>query len=350
MSSLLHIHGAHTPAGDLPGVCFTLRRAVPAAAPRLVVQASDGCLVLSVDGRDHLFARVHPHLQGVHIGVAPTPELGALPPIRVDTIRAVESASRDHEPFAWARWFARAVAEANLFAPGDYAITEALDGTDASGRGDVGAAPSSLVSLDPVAPCLDAPRVSWLDWFGDDRDVLRLRQPSAVDAARVRAWRRRACDGTLPPVLLWFVAGLDTCVLLDGHDRLLAAREEGVAPRLLVLWRYSVARRSVDRARQEGLVGELRDRRAHPSARRPALSTDQENKLLLEAFPPSVRLHPTTRATALRGGAAAFAQRARAALGARVDERFLLGREPEGEAIGCSTERCGPALGWIPGS
>lgn len=350
MPSTLHIHGAHTPAGDLPGVCFTLRGHAPAAAPRLLVEAGNGHLVLSVDACDHLFARVHPHLQGVRVAVAPTHELGALSPIRVDAMRAVERASREHEPFAWAQWFARAVADANLFAPGDYAITEARDGSDPSLRIDAGAAPLSLVSLDPVVPCLDAPSVSWLDWFGDDRDVLRLRVPSAVDAARVRAWRKRARDGTLPPVLLWFVTGLDTCVLLDGHDRLLSAREEGVAPRLLVLWRYALTRRSIDRARQEGLVGELRDRRAHPSARRPALSTGQENALLVAAFPPPVRLCPITRATSLQGGAAAFAQRARAALGGGVDERFVLGREPVGESTGCSAARCGADLGWVPGS
>ena len=40
----------------------------------------------------------------------------------------------------------------------------------------------------------------------------------------------------MPPILLWFVHGLETTVILDGHDRLRAAIAEGVVPRALVLW------------------------------------------------------------------------------------------------------------------
>lgn len=345
-----HLHGDHSPAGDLPGLRFALRPESPAVEPRLVVEAMAGRIIVRIDGNDHLFARAHPHFQGVHVGIAPRAAIAALPPIHADDVRTVERAAREGTPHAWARWFAGVIAGSHLFAPGDHAITEAQDGSPEQPHIVAGAAPSSLVFLEPVTPCLSAPTTSWLDWFGDDRDVLRLRTPSPPDAARVKAWRKRARDGTLPPVLLWFVAGLDTCVLLDGHDRLLAAREEGVAPRLLVLWRYTTEARAVCVARQQGLLEELHTRRENPTVRRPAVPTDQENRLLLEAFPPPVRLHPTTRAVALRGGAAAFAARARAALWVDVDERFLAGREPAGESTGCSVARCGADLGWAPGS
>ncbi|WP_067967055.1 hypothetical protein [Nocardiopsis trehalosi] len=63
-------------------------------------------------------------------------------------------------------------------------------------------------------------------WHG----VLPLRPLSAPDAPRVRALRKHARDGTLAPVLLWWVSFLDGWLLLDGHDRAAAALAEGAAP------------------------------------------------------------------------------------------------------------------------
>lgn len=63
--------------------------------------------------------------------------------------------------------------------------------------------------------------------------VVPLRSPSPPDAARVKAWRKHARDGTLPPMLALWVSGLDLYVLLDGHDRLLAALLERVTPGLV---------------------------------------------------------------------------------------------------------------------
>ncbi|MDB4929799.1 MAG: hypothetical protein JWM10_2283 [Myxococcaceae bacterium] len=59
--------------------------------------------------------------------------------------------------------------------------------------------------------------------------LLPLRRPSPADSGRVKAWRKVARDGALPPVLVHYVAALTTFALLDGHDRYAAARAEGVA-------------------------------------------------------------------------------------------------------------------------
>lgn len=65
----------------------------------------------------------------------------------------------------------------------------------------------------------------------------RLRPLSAEDAPRVRAHRTHARDGTLAPVLLWWVTALDGWLLLDGHDRAVAALAEGRTPPCVVLTR-----------------------------------------------------------------------------------------------------------------
>ncbi|MFF4254881.1 hypothetical protein ACFY1L_27105 [Streptomyces sp. NPDC001663] len=68
-------------------------------------------------------------------------------------------------------------------------------------------------------------------WHG----VLPLRRLSPPDAPRVKAYHKHAREGTLAPVLLWWVSFLDGWLILDGHDRAVAALEEGAVPPCVVL-------------------------------------------------------------------------------------------------------------------
>lgn len=60
---------------------------------------------------------------------------------------------------------------------------------------------------------------------------------SNPDAARVKAWRGLVREGCLPPVLLRWISGLKCCVVLDGHDRIVAVQAERVAPQVRILAR-----------------------------------------------------------------------------------------------------------------
>ncbi|MFJ4749190.1 hypothetical protein [Streptomyces albogriseolus] len=79
----------------------------------------------------------------------------------------------------------------------------------------------------------------YVDWFlhSVSWEVLPLRPMPRADDSRVKAYRKQARDGTLPPVLLWWVSGLDCHLILDGHARLAAAIAESVEPPLLELHR-----------------------------------------------------------------------------------------------------------------
>lgn len=72
-------------------------------------------------------------------------------------------------------------------------------------------------------------------WHG----ILPLRRLSASDGPRVKAYRKHVRDGTLAPVLLWWVDHLDGWLILDGHDRAVAALAEGRVPECVVLTRVS---------------------------------------------------------------------------------------------------------------
>jgi hypothetical protein len=79
----------------------------------------------------------------------------------------------------------------------------------------------------------------YIDWFvhSGSWEILPLRPMPDAGDARVKAYRKQARDGTLPPVLLWWVSGLDCHLILDGHARLAAAIAESTTPPVLFLHR-----------------------------------------------------------------------------------------------------------------
>ncbi|MGX6600769.1 hypothetical protein ACWKSP_01330 [Micromonosporaceae bacterium Da 78-11] len=77
----------------------------------------------------------------------------------------------------------------------------------------------------------------YLDWLAGWHGVVPLKPLPAVGFGRVKALRKQARDGTLPPLLLLESSGLAGLLLLDGHCRLVAAQAEGVEPATVVLGR-----------------------------------------------------------------------------------------------------------------
>ncbi|AYH05572.1 hypothetical protein [Pectobacterium parmentieri] len=77
-------------------------------------------------------------------------------------------------------------------------------------------------------------KVSLVDWWWGG-NLLLGRYAVKTETGRLKWWRKKCREGTLPPVLVWYVAGLASFVILDGHYRLQAAIEEGIPPLFLVL-------------------------------------------------------------------------------------------------------------------
>ena len=104
-------------------------------------------------------------------------------------------------------------------------------------------------------------------WHG----ILPLRPLSPPGAGRVKAYRKHAREGTLAPVLLWWVSFLDGWLILDGHDRAVAALAEGRTPESVVLdqvsgeetWRRVAAEVTKDHERR---MGELAPHSDDPAA------------------------------------------------------------------------------------
>ncbi|SEL47729.1 hypothetical protein [Streptacidiphilus jiangxiensis] len=196
--------------------------------PQLRVEMGEGGrLLVRQGGRPLLLGRLAPGNQGVHLGRLPGYR-PVLPPLRATTVRRQPD---------WTHWCADRLAES---ADGPLHVDRWLlrEGSPPEyawhGRG------GDLVTDWPY---------SYLDWGDGWNGIVPLRPLSAPDDGRVAAYRRQIREGAVAPILLWWITGLDGWLLLDGHDRLVAAREEGVRrPAALIL------SRGLDAARQSELL------------------------------------------------------------------------------------------------
>ncbi|MEU1212488.1 hypothetical protein ABZ424_08525 [Streptomyces sp. NPDC005790] len=196
--------------------------------PGLCVLAVRPRLLVSQRARPVLLAVVDEHLQGVDFWR--TDEYRSfVPPLRADVARALAGS-----PERWAHRFARYLVDS----PGSPLhegrwLLSCESPLRRWRHADVSHAEywsSMLVEGHPDG---------YIDWFvhSGSLEVLPLRPMPDADDSRVKAYRKQARDGTLPPVLLWWVSGLDCHLILDGHARLAAAIAESVEPPLLQVHR-----------------------------------------------------------------------------------------------------------------
>ncbi|MCA9605678.1 MAG: hypothetical protein KC619_08795 [Myxococcales bacterium] len=173
---------------------------------------------------------------------------GILPPITAREARATT------EPMGWMKRFARALerSAASPLGRGTWELSELVPSAgphascSAARRGDARSArdpergPPDAYGL---RASLTLPHVWFEPWgVNGSLGVFPLRDAPSSETARLRAWRKHAREGTLPPVLLYWVGALDMYLLVDGHIRLQAALEEDVSPCVIALWQPQVLR------------------------------------------------------------------------------------------------------------
>jgi hypothetical protein len=203
---------------------------VPNDHPRgaLVLESARHSFVrIALDAQTLVWARVHPQLAGIAWARAEREPLRVIAPIRAAEARTVTD---------WPAWFGAAVVRSDRcwLRPGTWGLSTLAHV----------AGLHVVVDTDEIAPdtraldaALDLP-ASFLERYRLDGSgrVIPLRTASRPDAARVKSWRKHAREATLPPILVGWVSALDVYVVLDGHDRLLAARLEKTKPEAVGLY------------------------------------------------------------------------------------------------------------------
>lgn len=196
--------------------------------PDLRVEVTSGLrMLLRQQDRPLLFARIAAGYRGVNF-LRAAPIRSPIAACRADRARALAAHGPDEAIARWAYQFAGELASttAGPLHRGRWIITR-FEGHPRVSH----LRPAERWQL-PTGE-----NNGYLNWFTTPSpfDVVPLRTPSPPDNSRIKAYRKQVRDGTLPPVLLWWISGLCAHVVLDGHDRFAAALAEDREPPILVL-------------------------------------------------------------------------------------------------------------------
>ncbi|WP_455818622.1 ParB/Srx family N-terminal domain-containing protein [Pseudomonas cerasi] len=282
-------------------VGMELHNPKPARQPILVMHSGHhGRMALSLLGTPLFWASMLKDYSGLWL-VFNTAHPGPhrlLPPITSQALELICHAGPEAWIGEWCRYFARHLLTSDipLLSAGRWLLRPMLPTAPV--------APYSLQQKHPVAswrfhapahsgnigfswslfgeeiPELTAPaRVSQVDWWWRGNPLL-ARYAVQPDAGRLKWWRKKSREGTLPPVLVRYVAGLGSFVILDGHYRLQAAIEEGIPPQFLVLSELAERIIPPDPMHQEKITRAL----AIQQQKNPAVNIDGVNQTLINLY------------------------------------------------------------------
>lgn len=297
--------------------------------PFRIEYASGGLMRLVTGGRPILWARPRQYWQGVWLLAPDTsrerPAL-PLPPLSSDTIRTIRGKPRSAAWFSqWARVFVRGLTESSstVLHEGSWELTSGsspgpsrpTSSRDAYGVIDLGRGPGR-------------PGQAYESWaLNGSGALVAARGSSPDDAGRVKAFRKRARDGTLPPALLLFVSGLDLWVILDGHDRLRAAAIEGVPLPWVKLCPIREVTYDPDERMRAAVLRNSNTALAQGGSE-PGPALDKINERLVRAFSDARFVVSKTRAAPIPGGSERWireVQEQLALLGPSADRAILPG-------------------------
>lgn len=134
--------------------------------------------------------------------------------------------------------------------------------------------------------------VDW--WFGGYR--LLPRYTVEPQSSRLKYWRKVAREGKLPPVLVWYISGLASYIILDGHLRLQAAYDENIPPSFIVLSQYHECSYEPDPAAIEKVQRAI----AHQMDKTPRPDVRKVNQTLISLYQNRYGRH-STRSRAILG-------------------------------------------------
>ncbi len=187
--------------------------------PSWRVEAAPPCMRLIREGRPLLWARrLRTYAQGIQWLLGAEDEPSPLPSLQAREVDSVQEAPLSEPWFGdWARHFARAL-DASPFSPlheGTWSLKRVFPFEDSKARQ---GAPAEASSWERVYAhgVMDYPRQPFaehVEWgIGWPDQLLGLKHPSRLSPSRLKVWRKRAREGTLPPVLILDVSPLGgTC-------------------------------------------------------------------------------------------------------------------------------------------
>ncbi|WP_409297762.1 hypothetical protein [Pseudomonas sp. KCJK8993] len=222
-------------------------------------------------------------------------ECRLLAPIDSPTVEQHAALAPERRIKAWSRYFvSRLGASARHFLTPGYWLAQGLVAEPSStGNGldkwrftsrvdPLTHVPSWFLYGEDFLDNLQPQTLEWIDWWHGGGKLIGLHRVDP-QAGRLKWWRKKAREGSLPPVLLWYVGGLASYLVIDGHYRLQAAIAENLAPSFIVLSATRTRNFTPSLEHRQRVMDSLR-KRGDAVPRNQALSTEHLNRVLIQAF------------------------------------------------------------------
>lgn len=136
-----------------------------------------------------------------------------------------------------------------------------------------------------IFDALNQDTFQYLSWFNTPHQAIRYIGLKHVDDndGRLKWWQKKAKEGTLPPILIYYISGLDGYVVIDGHYRLRAAQLENILPDVIVLSTYKVEKYPIDPNRQQNILKSLKQRQNN-IRKIDKMDVTKINNILIDAY------------------------------------------------------------------
>lgn len=244
----------------------------------------------------------------VQNAMAPRDSSALIPAIASAQVERFSGLSAVESIKGWCRYFVKCLDASGFLYSGEWlaqALMPNVQNKDIGGRLDTPhwnfAMPTNEASRLPdwrlsgatLVKGIEAGPVQWID-FSADREALILLHDVDPQAGRLKWWRKKASEGTLPPILLWYVAGIGALVVVDGHYRLRAAIMENSAPRFVVICASQTQAIAHCADVQQRVLASL----TRQIPRKPARDIATINRVVIDAFDDRPFRHALTHAWA----------------------------------------------------
>lgn len=172
--------------------------------------------------------------------------------------------------YSWSKFFIKKLEEINFYYEGIWHLTY-YKGNDSFYENQKG---RKIYAYDEYAR---GEAVAYLDW--DEDKILGTKKEENIDAGRLKWWRKKAKENSLPPILLWYIPPLDSFIIIDGHSRLKASILEGKRPDFVVVGPF----RKVVVPRNEKIIKKIIDSIKN-SEKNSEISVEKLNNIMIRLY------------------------------------------------------------------
>lgn len=154
------------------------------------------------------------------------------------------------------------------------------------------------VGIYNVKEAISREQLDLIDWYCeiDIYGLIGIKEKPSEDDGRVKWWRKKAREGTLPPIFALYLGCLEAHIIIDGHSRLMASVLENIPPKIILISSLIKEDNTVSPDTREKVLKSLEHlEESEENYNKMTIGAiDKRNNLLINVFDKEPHLYPKT--------------------------------------------------------